>query len=101
MTKQMYFNPGAVGLNNGSHAVYGIVTVTDTDISLERVKLAYDNEEFLEGFEAKQVPAKELIFENLCIKSCPIIRLMEQLFILMMMNASTKCCFVMIMICCF
>ena len=61
---KMYFNPGAVGLNNGPHAVYGIVTITDTDISLERVKLAYDNEEFLEGFEAKQVPAKELIFEK-------------------------------------
>ena len=61
---KMYFNPGSVGLNNGSNAVYGIVTITETDISIERVKVAFDNEEFLEGFEAKQVPARDFIFDK-------------------------------------
>ena len=61
---KMYFNPGSVGLNNGSNAVYGIVTITETDISIERVEVAFDNEEFLEGFEAKQVPARDFIFDK-------------------------------------
>ena len=46
------------------------ITVVDIDspnekgISVERVKLAYNNEEFLAGFEEKQVPAREFIFKN-------------------------------------
>lgn len=60
----IYFNPGAVGLNNGSNTVYGIVTINEKGISVERVKLAYDDEEFLAGFKEKQVPAREFIFKN-------------------------------------
>ncbi|MDU7186432.1 metallophosphoesterase family protein, partial [Staphylococcus epidermidis] len=60
----VYFNPGSVGLNNGSNTVYGIITVNEKGISVERVKLAYNNEEFLAGFEEKQVPAREFIFKN-------------------------------------
>ena len=62
--KTIYFNPGAVGLNNGAHAVYGIVTINDNEFSIERIKLPYDNEEYLQGFDEKQVPAKQLIFEH-------------------------------------
>ena len=42
----VYFNPGSVGLNNGSNTVYGIITVNEKGISVERVKLAYNNENF-------------------------------------------------------
>lgn len=62
--KTIYFNPGAVGLNNGANAVYGIVTINDNEFSIERIKLPYDNEEYLQGFDEKQVPAKQLIFEH-------------------------------------
>ena len=41
--KTIYFNPGAVGLNNGANAVYGIVTINDNEFSIERIKLPYDN----------------------------------------------------------
>jgi putative phosphoesterase len=61
---KVYFNPGSVGLNNGAYAVYGIVTIDENEISFERVKIPYDNEEFLRGFKEKQVPAKELIFDK-------------------------------------
>ena len=54
--KTIYFNPGAVGLNNGANAVYGIVTINDNEFSIERIKLPYDNEEYLQGFDEKQVP---------------------------------------------
>ena len=58
------FNPGAVGLNNGSYAVYGIVTINGNEIDVERVKVPYDNEEFLRGYVEKQVPGKDLIFDK-------------------------------------
>ena len=60
----IYFNPGAVGLNNGAHTVYGIVTINEQGIAVERVKLDYDEEEFIEGFAEKQVPARDFIFKN-------------------------------------
>ena len=41
----------AVGLNNGANAVYGIVTINDNEFSIERIKLPYDNEEYLQGFD--------------------------------------------------
>ena len=62
--EKIYFNPGAVGLNNGAHAVYGLVTIEEDVISIDRVKVAYDNEEFLRGFDEKQVPGKSLIFDK-------------------------------------
>ncbi|EFU83073.1 phosphodiesterase family protein [Staphylococcus lugdunensis M23590] len=62
--KKLYFNPGSVGLNNGAYAVYGILTITDSEFSVERIKLPYDNEEFLLGFSEKHVPAKQLIFDK-------------------------------------
>lgn len=34
--KTIYFNPGAVGLNNGANAVYGIVTINDNEFSIEK-----------------------------------------------------------------
>ncbi|MDU4504367.1 MAG: metallophosphoesterase family protein [Staphylococcus warneri] len=58
-----YFNPGSVGLNNGKYAVYGIVTINENEFSVERVKLPYDNEEFLQGFDEKHVPGKQFIFD--------------------------------------
>ena len=61
---KVYFNPGSVGLNNGAYAVYGIVTIDENEFSFERVKVPYDNEEFIRGFKEKQVPAKELIFDK-------------------------------------
>lgn len=60
----IYFNPGSVGLNNGAYAVYGIVEVKDGAINVERVKVPYDNQPFLEGFDDKKVPGKQLIFES-------------------------------------
>lgn len=60
----IYFNPGSVGLNNGSNTVYGIVTIDEHEINVERVKLAYDDEEFIAGFKEKQVPATDFIFKN-------------------------------------
>ena len=60
----VYFNPGSVGLNNGAYAVYGIVTIDENEFSIERVKVPYDNEEFIRGFDEKQVPATALIFDK-------------------------------------
>ncbi|MBF0795832.1 metallophosphoesterase family protein [Mammaliicoccus lentus] len=60
----IYFNPGSVGLNNGAYAVYGIVEVKDGAINVERIKVPYDNQAFLDGFEEKNVPGNELIFES-------------------------------------
>ncbi|MCD8911039.1 metallophosphatase family protein [Staphylococcus gallinarum] len=60
----IYFNPGSVGLNNGAYAVYGIVTIDDNEIACDRIKVPYDNEEFLKGFDEKQVPGKALIFDK-------------------------------------
>ncbi|MDN8705140.1 metallophosphoesterase, partial [Staphylococcus aureus] len=34
------------------------------EFSIERIKLPYDNEEYLQGFDEKQVPAKQLIFDH-------------------------------------
>ncbi|MDU4449533.1 MAG: metallophosphoesterase, partial [Staphylococcus lugdunensis] len=34
------------------------------EFSVERIKLPYDNEEFLLGFSEKHVPAKQLIFDK-------------------------------------
>ena len=55
-----YFNPGSVGLNNGKYAVYGIVTINENEFSVERVKLPYDNEEFLQGFDENMYQANNL-----------------------------------------
>ena len=63
-TLYIYINPGSVGLNNGAYAVYGIVTIDENEFSIERVKVPYDNEEFIRGFDEKQVPAKALIFDK-------------------------------------
>nr|WP_263314854.1 metallophosphatase family protein [Mammaliicoccus sp. Marseille-Q6498] len=60
----IYFNPGSVGLNNGAYAVYGIIEVADGAINVERVKVPYDNQPFLDGFDEKNVPGKEIIFES-------------------------------------
>ncbi|MGK9045569.1 metallophosphoesterase family protein [Mammaliicoccus vitulinus] len=60
----IYFNPGSVGLNNGAYAVYGIVEVNNGAINVERVKVPYDNQPFLDGFDEKDVPGKQLIFES-------------------------------------
>lgn len=60
----IYFNPGSVGLNNGAYAVYGLVEVKDGAINVERIKVPYDNQPFLDGFEEKNVPGKKLIFES-------------------------------------
>lgn len=60
----VYFNPGSVGLNNGAYAVYGIITIDENEFSCERIKVPYDNEEFIRGFTEKQVPAKDLIFDK-------------------------------------
>ncbi|EHJ06632.1 metallophosphoesterase family protein [Staphylococcus simiae] len=60
----IYFNPGSVGLNNGANTVYGIVTISEHGINIERVKLQYDDEEFIKGFKEKKVPATELIFDK-------------------------------------
>lgn len=60
----IYFNPGSVGLNNGAYAVYGIVEVNNDAINVERVKVPYDNQPFLDGFDEKDVPGKQLIFES-------------------------------------
>ena len=60
----IYFNPGSVGLNNGAYASYGLVTINENEFSIERVKVPYDNEEFIAGFDEKQVPAKSLIFDQ-------------------------------------
>ncbi|RIL52484.1 metallophosphoesterase [Mammaliicoccus fleurettii] len=60
----IYFNPGSVGLNNGAYAVYGIVEVKDGAINVERIKVPYDNQPFLDGFDEKAVPGKQLIFES-------------------------------------
>ena len=30
---------------------YGIVTINDNEFSIERIKLPYDNEEYLQGFD--------------------------------------------------
>lgn len=49
----VYFNFGLVGLNNGLNIVYGIIIVNEKGILVERVKLVYNNEEFLVGFEEK------------------------------------------------
>ena len=59
--KTIYFNPGAVGLNNGANAVYGIVTINDNEFSIERIKLPYDNEEYLQGFDENTSASKQLI----------------------------------------
>ncbi|GGI40741.1 metallophosphoesterase family protein [Mammaliicoccus stepanovicii] len=60
----IYFNPGSVGLNNGAYAVYGLVEIKDGAINVERIKVPYDNQPFLDGFDEKNVPGKELIFES-------------------------------------
>ena len=44
--------------------MYGIVTIDEKGIDIERVKVTYDNEEFLRGFDEKQVPGKQLIFDK-------------------------------------
>lgn len=62
----IYFNPGAVGLNNGAHTVYGIVTINEQGISVERVKLDYDEEEFIEGFAENKYQQETLFLKTLC-----------------------------------
>ena len=44
--------------------MYGIVTINDNEFSIERIKLPYDNEEYLQGFDEKQVPAEATHFEH-------------------------------------
>ncbi len=51
-------------MNNGAYAVYGIVEVKDGAINVERIKVPYDNQPFLDGFDEKAVPGKQLIFES-------------------------------------
>lgn len=60
----VYFNPGSVGLNRAPYTVYGIVTVTPEQFNIEHVRVAYDNTRFLDGFEAKNVPGQQLIFDK-------------------------------------
>ena len=64
-----YFNPGSVGLNNGKYAVYGIVTINENEFSVERVKLPYDNEEFLQGFDENMYQANNLFSIIYIVKS--------------------------------
>ena len=60
----IYFNPGAVGLNNGAHTVYGIVTINEQGISVER-KTDYDEEEFIEGFAENKYQQETLFLKKI------------------------------------
>lgn len=59
-----YFNPGSVGLNRAPYTVYGIVTITPEQFNIEHVRVAYDNTRFIDGFEQKDVPGQQLIFDK-------------------------------------
>ena len=59
-----YFNPGSAGLNRAPYTVYGIVTITPEQFNVEQVRVVYDNERFIDGFETKQVPGRQLIFDK-------------------------------------
>ena len=55
-----------MGLNNGAHTVYGIVTINEQGISVELVKLDYDEEEFIEGFAENKYQQETLFLKTLC-----------------------------------
>lgn len=55
-----YLNPGSLGCSNWPYARYAIVSFNGT-IEVELKEAAYDNKEFLAGYEKLKVPERDFI----------------------------------------
>lgn len=61
--KQIYLNPGALGVSKGTTAPYAIIDVSSNEPSISIHHVKYDKKAFLKKFEALEVPQREILFK--------------------------------------
>ena len=61
--KQIYINPGALGVSKGTTAPYAIIDVTTPSPSITIHQIKYDKKSFLEKFNELDVPQRETLFK--------------------------------------
>lgn len=59
--ERSYVNPGSLGCCDKPLARYAVISLTPDEINIELKQAAYDNEDFLKGYELLAVPEKEFI----------------------------------------
>lgn len=62
-TRRTFFNPGSLGCNHLPVAKYGVVSITDDEISVESLAIPYDNKSFLQKYHELKVPDREFILK--------------------------------------
>ncbi|MEK3973580.1 MULTISPECIES: metallophosphoesterase family protein [unclassified Psychrobacillus] len=61
--KQIYLNPGALGVSKGSTAPYAIIDVSTGKTTVTIHHVNYDKRKFLEKFKLLDVPQREILFK--------------------------------------
>lgn len=61
--QRTFFNPGSLGCYHLPTARYGIVTVTDEEVSVQALEVPYDNKRFLQSYNELEVPEREFILK--------------------------------------
>jgi predicted phosphodiesterase len=61
---RIYVNPGALGCGPRPVARYGLITITEHGVGIDRREVPYDNRDFLASYERLQVPGREFILER-------------------------------------
>jgi predicted phosphodiesterase len=63
-TARVYVNPGALGCGPRPVARYGLITITEHGVGIDRREVPYANRAFLDSYERRQVPGREFILER-------------------------------------
>ena len=61
--RQIYLNPGALGVSKEDKAPYGIIDLSGKEAAVSIHQVAYDKVAFLKKFESLQVPQREIMFK--------------------------------------
>jgi putative phosphoesterase len=61
--RQIYLNPGALGVSKGETAPYGIIDLSGPEAIVSIHQVTYDKAAFLQKFETLQVPQREILFK--------------------------------------
>ncbi|MDF2067582.1 metallophosphoesterase family protein [Bacillus sp. Cr_A10] len=61
--RQIYLNPGALGVSKGNIAPYAIIDFSDSKPTVRIHKATYDKEAFITKFKTLKVPQREILFK--------------------------------------
>ncbi|MDN7245645.1 metallophosphoesterase family protein [Planococcus shenhongbingii] len=62
--ERIYLNPGSLGCYDKPFARYATILITTDDIKVELEEAAYNNQDFLKGYEVLEVPEKDFILNT-------------------------------------